>query len=62
MYGIAFRGMAIPSDPAYPVILSEYPCRNNQDANPTVTTLSRYADAVGKQLLMVPPAAGAAPR
>ena len=26
---------------------------NNDDANPTVTTLSRYADAVGKQLLMV---------
>lgn len=26
---------------------------NNEDTNPTITTLSRYADAAGKQLLMV---------
>jgi len=33
---------------------------NNEDANPTITTLSRYADAVRKQLLMVLADAGAA--
>ena len=26
---------------------------NNEEANPTIGTLSRYADAVGKQLLIV---------
>jgi len=30
MYGIAFGSMAIPIDPAYPVILSKIPCRNRR--------------------------------
>ncbi len=33
---------------------------NNEDANPTVTTLGRYADAVGKQLRIVLADAGTA--